>query len=215
MSIKILGGIAKGFALKTPNEISFRPTSVMLKRKVFDCYQKLGGFIFIDLCSGSGAVGIEAWSRGAEKVFLIEENISNLIIINDNLNKLKKIYTDEIECRNIFVIKDKVERWLKNNLFNNKFLVNFKIDFKINNKIIFYFDPPYQQIPLYLKVIEIIKDFYSNSNSNSNSNSKSDIEFWIESDKKNGIVPEKLQELNLNIKKLFFQGSKFIAINTL
>jgi 16S rRNA (guanine966-N2)-methyltransferase len=74
MSIKILGGVAKGFTLVTPSESITRPTSVLLKRRLFDFYQNLNGHYFIDLCAGSGSIGIEAASRGAYPVLLVESN---------------------------------------------------------------------------------------------------------------------------------------------
>ncbi|MBF0360786.1 MAG: RsmD family RNA methyltransferase [Oligoflexia bacterium] len=214
MSIKILGGIAKGFALKTPREISFRPTSVMLKRKVFDCYQNLQDYHFVDLCSGSGSIGIEAWSRGALEIFLVEDSTTNIKILSDNLQKIKIQFAEEFAVREIHIIKNRVEKWIKSNFVENMLSHN-----KVNkiNKIIFYFDPPYQEITLYLNVIDTLKSVFKkySNNSTSNSISNSNLEMWIESDTKKGITPEKLKELNLKINKLFFQGSKFIAITTL
>jgi 16S rRNA (guanine966-N2)-methyltransferase len=67
MSIKILGGIAKGTILFLPDEKLTRPTLVLLKRKIFDAIQNFDGKIFIDACAGSGAIGLEAWSRELKK----------------------------------------------------------------------------------------------------------------------------------------------------
>ena len=67
MSVKILGGFARGLNLLVPKGDLIRPTSIMLKRRVFDFFQRMDDKIFIDLCAGSGAVGLEAWSRGAQK----------------------------------------------------------------------------------------------------------------------------------------------------
>ena len=62
MGLKILGGIAKGNTINIPKNGSFRPTSIRLKRRLFDFRQNWEGYTFIDLCAGSGAVGIESWS---------------------------------------------------------------------------------------------------------------------------------------------------------
>jgi hypothetical protein len=74
MSIQILGGLARGRTLDVPTGNLIRPTSVMLRRRLFDARQDMSSFHFYDLCSGSGSVGIEAWSRGAEALFLNEKN---------------------------------------------------------------------------------------------------------------------------------------------
>ena len=73
MSLKILGGKAKGFTISVPPADTIRPMQVMLKRRVFDSYQNLEGVTFVDLCAGSGAVGLEAWSRGADEIYYSEK----------------------------------------------------------------------------------------------------------------------------------------------
>ena len=57
MSIKILGGFARGQVLAVPKTDSIRPTSVMLRRRIYDFFQDLDGFYFLDICAGSGAMG--------------------------------------------------------------------------------------------------------------------------------------------------------------
>ena len=74
MSVKILGGPLKGLDLKVCDSKTLRPTSVMLRRKIFDSHQNLEGFFFVDACAGTGAVGIEAFSRGAQKSYFFENN---------------------------------------------------------------------------------------------------------------------------------------------
>ena len=72
MTVKILGGVARGFPLALPRSDLTRPTSVLIKRKLFDWRQDLSGHTFIDLCAGSGAMGFEALSRSADKVVLVD-----------------------------------------------------------------------------------------------------------------------------------------------
>ena len=69
--MQIIGGLAKGHGLCVPRGI--RPTSTLLKRKLFDSHQTWEAVNFIDLCAGSGSVGLEAWSRGAKSVCLVEQ----------------------------------------------------------------------------------------------------------------------------------------------
>jgi 16S rRNA (guanine966-N2)-methyltransferase len=59
MALKILQGEAKGLSLVAPSS-GTRPTSVLLRRKVFDAHQDMSDSIFIDCCAGTGAMGLEA-----------------------------------------------------------------------------------------------------------------------------------------------------------
>ena len=88
MSIKILGGFARGQILSVPKGDIIRPTSVLLKRRIFDFYQDMDEVVFVDLCAGSGAMGFEAWSRGAALVFLNETNRHVSKILQENRENL-------------------------------------------------------------------------------------------------------------------------------
>ena len=99
MSVKVLGGWAKGFSLKVPQGDQVRPTSVMLKRRVFDSVQNLEGTIFIDGCAGSGAMGIEAWSRGASEVHLLEKSPKVYRNLEENVKRLEDKYPEEATNR--------------------------------------------------------------------------------------------------------------------
>ena len=88
MSLKILGGFARGQILAVPKGDLIRPTSVMLKRRIYDFYQDLSGVTFIDLCAGSGAMGFEAWSRGARRIYLNEVNRHVLMTLEENRENL-------------------------------------------------------------------------------------------------------------------------------
>ena len=71
--MEITGGIAKGVTVKVPSGVEVRPTSVRSRRALFDMLGDLSGKRFCDLFAGSGAVGIEAASRGAAHVLLVEK----------------------------------------------------------------------------------------------------------------------------------------------
>ena len=93
MSVKILGGVARGFPLALPRSDLTRPTSVMIKRKLFDWRQDLGGYTFIDLCAGSGAMGYEALSRGADKVVLVDSDKYAFMTMKKNRAALQRIFS--------------------------------------------------------------------------------------------------------------------------
>ncbi|MFN7624276.1 MAG: RsmD family RNA methyltransferase, partial [Acidobacteriota bacterium] len=70
--MRIIAGHYKGRRLKTLEGLSIRPTSDRLRETVFNILSpQIEGARFSDLCAGSGAVGIEALSRGAASVTFI------------------------------------------------------------------------------------------------------------------------------------------------
>ena len=83
--MEILGGSAKGMALKVPAGREVRPTSVRSRRALFDMLGDLTGKHFCDFFAGSGAVGIEAASRGASHVLLVEKAPAALAAVRDNV----------------------------------------------------------------------------------------------------------------------------------
>ena len=95
MALTILGGLAKGQTLKVPPGDMIRPMSVLLKRKIFDSRQNLEGYRFVDLCAGSGAVGLESWSRGADEVYFTEINKKVAKLTQENLKKIQASYREE------------------------------------------------------------------------------------------------------------------------
>ena len=66
---RIIGGTAGGRRIATPRGVNTRPTSDRVREALFSAVESwcgsLSGLRFLDLYAGSGAVGLEAWSRGA------------------------------------------------------------------------------------------------------------------------------------------------------
>ncbi len=75
---RIIGGHAKGRRLQAPRGAATRPTSDRVREALFSAIESWGGSLsglrFLDLYAGSGAVGLEAWSRGAGVVTLVEHD---------------------------------------------------------------------------------------------------------------------------------------------
>jgi 16S rRNA (guanine966-N2)-methyltransferase len=89
MTLKIIGGKFKGRSLKTPPSSSTRPTQGVLREAVFNiCQNQIEGAHFLDIYAGSGAVGFEAISRGAEKITFIEKNRKAALCIQENATSL-------------------------------------------------------------------------------------------------------------------------------
>ncbi|AQS59467.1 16S rRNA (guanine(966)-N(2))-methyltransferase RsmD [Desulforamulus ferrireducens] len=85
--MRIIAGSARGRNLKSPKGMSTRPTSDRVREALFNIINPyLADCRFLDLFSGTGAVGIEALSRGAAKAVLVEKDRSTAKIILDNLD---------------------------------------------------------------------------------------------------------------------------------
>lgn len=85
---RIIGGTAGGRRLTTPRGLHTRPTSDRVREGFFSAVESwcgsLSGLRFLDLYAGSGAVGLEAWSRGAGVVTLVEQDRRTAALISDN-----------------------------------------------------------------------------------------------------------------------------------
>ncbi len=76
MYMRVIAGKAKGRKLRAPAGSIVRPTSDKVKGAVFNVLAQLCplDISFLDLFAGSGAMGIEAWSRGATRVAFVEKD---------------------------------------------------------------------------------------------------------------------------------------------
>jgi 16S rRNA (guanine966-N2)-methyltransferase len=91
--LRIVAGRARGRLLATPNDLSVRPTSDRVREAVFNVLaaRLSGGFdglAVLDLFAGTGALGLEAWSRGAESVTFVEKDRKALTCLAGNLERL-------------------------------------------------------------------------------------------------------------------------------
>lgn len=87
--MRIIAGKYKGRRLETPVNYDIRPTSEMVKEALFSILMNdIHNSVFVDLFSGTGAVGLEALSRGAEKVYLVDRSRESIGIIRNNVNKI-------------------------------------------------------------------------------------------------------------------------------
>ena len=85
---RIIGGTAGGRRLETPRGQTTRPTSDRVREALFSAIESrtgsLDGLRFLDLYAGSGAVGLEAWSRGAGVVTMVEQDRRTAALIARN-----------------------------------------------------------------------------------------------------------------------------------
>lgn len=88
--MRVIAGKARRTILETLPGIETRPTTDRIKETLFNVINPyIGDCDFLDLFSGSGAIGIEALSRGAASVTFIENNKSAVSCIKSNLKKTK------------------------------------------------------------------------------------------------------------------------------
>jgi 16S rRNA (guanine966-N2)-methyltransferase len=89
---RIIGGTAGGRRIATPRGSNTRPTSDRVREALFSAIESwcgsLSGLRFLDLYAGSGAVGLEAWSRGAGVVTLVEQDRRTAAMIATNAHDL-------------------------------------------------------------------------------------------------------------------------------
>src|SRR5262245_48470905 len=84
--MRVIAGFYKGRRLKALEGLSVRPTSDRLRETLFNILApRIEGTRFADICAGSGAIGIEALSRGAGEVIFIESSLKSARIISENL----------------------------------------------------------------------------------------------------------------------------------
>lgn len=90
MSLRILGGNFRNRLLKSPKNQLTRPTLAVLRKAVFDILQaQVEGSVFLDLFAGSGAMGIEALSRGASHATFVDNNPVSLRCLKENIHLLQ------------------------------------------------------------------------------------------------------------------------------
>lgn len=88
--MRIIAGKFRGRQLKSPPSAQTRPTSDRLRETLFNVLApRIEGARFLDLCAGTGAVGIEALSRGAEHVTFVDKSRKMCALIEANLDALK------------------------------------------------------------------------------------------------------------------------------
>ena len=124
--MRVIGGTARRLQLKTIEGLDTRPTQDRIKETLFNMiHPSIFGSVFLDLYAGSGAIGIEALSRGAKEAVFVDSNPKAASCIKENLIHTKLDYKGQ-------VIVSEVMRALMN-----------LEDTKVFDLI--FLDPPYDQ----------------------------------------------------------------------
>ena len=137
--MRVIAGTFKGRKLKSPPSMQVRPTSDRLRETLFNVITpRISGARFLDLCTGSGAVGIEALSRGASFVTFVDRSRKMCGLVEANLD-LCRIPEDQTA-----VVNTTAEDFLKQ---SNRSGAAWDIIF---------FDPPYAHD--YVDVLKLIAE---------------------------------------------------------
>jgi len=121
--MRIISGKSRGTKLYTLEGMNTRPTLDRVKESIFNIIQsEIAGATVLDLFSGSGAIGLEMLSRGAEKAILCDNSKEAIEVINKNIQKTHMEEKAEIYNTDFKTCIEKVK--------------NEKFD-------IIYLDPPY------------------------------------------------------------------------
>jgi len=129
--IRITAGEFKGRKLKTPKGLSTRPSPARLREALFDVLGRaVEGCLFFDLFAGSGAVGLEALSRGAARAIFVECARDPIATIRENLAILG--CADRANC-----LPHRLPGW-----FGSPAWTSFC---RGEAPVVFFLDPPFQQ----------------------------------------------------------------------
>ena len=130
--MKIIAGKFRGKNLKAPKGLSTRPVPAIVREALFNVIGRVDGLRILDLFAGTGAIGIEALSRGAGSLVSVDSGFEQCLVIKENLCEFES---------GISVLKMDSFRAIEK-LGND----NSKFDF-------IFADPPYHK-GLGLKVVE-------------------------------------------------------------
>ena len=166
--MRIISGKFRGLKLQPPLDSNTRPTSDRLKEALFSILEShkynlnINTSKVLDICSGTGALGIEAISRGAKVAYFIEKDPKAIDVIEKNILKLKINNKNEVHIK---LLKDDAIKAL------GKIRTIFDIVF---------IDPPYnssiiEKCLIGLKELNLINnDSYIFAESSKNENFNSD-----------------------------------------
>jgi 16S rRNA (guanine966-N2)-methyltransferase len=138
LTTKIVAGEFKGKTIFLADIAVTRSTKNIIRESVFNALQgEVGGAVFVEVFAGSGSIGIEALSRGAEFVYFLEKDRNSYHCIQKNLEMLS------IQNARVY------------NVDSFEFFPELLGTLSKKEKRIFYFDPPFS-------IRENMEDIYEN-----------------------------------------------------
>jgi 16S rRNA (guanine966-N2)-methyltransferase len=109
LKMRVIAGTYRSRLLSAPRGMSTRPTSDRLRETLFNVLApRLEGSRFVDLYAGTGAVGIEALSRGAAHVWFAEDAKPAVVVLRQNLAALKITRDFTVEDRGVVALLKRI-----------------------------------------------------------------------------------------------------------
>ena len=152
MNIRLISGIFKNHKITSPNSRQTHPMSERARNAIFNSIQaEIQDAEVLDAFAGTGALGLEAISRGAKKVIFIEKNRLAQKILSENL----KIVEKNEKAGEVKLIRSSVSSWLNSSesrLERGDLFENLTFD-------VIFADPPYYdpQFPTINKLSKRLK----------------------------------------------------------
>lgn len=140
--MRVIAGKFRSRRLKGPGKLRLRPTSDRLRETLFNILgPSVEGSLFVDLYAGTGAIGIEALSRGAREVFFVESRAASARLIRENLQSLGVHESVEVIERDAVKALD--------SLASRHLLADF-----------IFLDPPYAEREEQIRILEFLDDVH-------------------------------------------------------
>jgi 16S rRNA (guanine(966)-N(2))-methyltransferase RsmD len=153
--MRVIAGIYRSRQLIAPRGTGTRPTSDRLREALFNILApRVAGCRFADLYAGTGAVGIEAISRGAEHVWFAERAVSALAAIRANLKALRIARGFTVEERGTGALLERLAKAAEKGGAGAAESVESARAGKLLDLV--YIDPPWEAEAEYAKTLELL-----------------------------------------------------------
>lgn len=138
MGMRIIAGERRGHKIDGPKGSGTRPTSDLVRESIFNILREaVVDRVVVDLFAGTGAIGLEALSRGAARAIFVEQNRENVALIYRNLATLR--YEDRVR-----VLPTDAYRWVR---------TFTPVD---NEPMVVLLDPPYREYETNWKKVNLL-----------------------------------------------------------
>ena len=108
--MRIIAGTCKGTIITAPRGSRTRPTADKVRGAIFNMLGDITGLKVLDLFAGSGALGLEALSRGAAEALLVDNEPADLAAIRKNIKKLKLENARAMRRDYLAILKDAAKK---------------------------------------------------------------------------------------------------------
>ena len=110
--MRVAAGAVKGHKLRSSRGTVLRPTSMKVKEALFNILgERIKGALFVDFFAGTGNIGIEALSRGADHVVFVENHLPSIRLLKDNLNACRFNRKATVSVMDSIIFLKKAKKW--------------------------------------------------------------------------------------------------------